>query len=268
MSNNAVLTLSLVWIMLSSVAMAKAPLLPEPEPHIIYLASLEWPPFTGQELPDGGRTAILVKRIFNQMGYQVVIDFLPWSRAVKQTTGREPQYLAYFPEYPLQHDELKLSGCIGYSHVGLAEHSAAPVKISSSADLQHYRLGVVQDYVNTIAIDQMIRNRMLNVETSLTDKQNLLRLAYQRLDAAVIDYDVMQHLLRTESELKPFKHLLQFNTAEYELKTLHMAVNIHHPDAGLLVEFDRHLSRLALQSQASTEMPKQPLDLCHPGLKH
>ncbi|GAB58817.1 transporter substrate-binding domain-containing protein [Rheinheimera nanhaiensis] len=268
MSNNAVLTLSLAWLTLSFLVTAKAAPLPVKEPGVIYLASLEWPPFTGQELLDGGRTAVLVKRIFHQMGYQVVIDFLPWSRAVKQTTGRAPQYLAYFPEYPLQHDEVKLSGCIGYSHVGLAEHTAAPLQINSSADLQHYRLGVVQDYVNTTTIDQMIRDRRLNVETSLTDKQNLLRLAHQRLDAAVIDYDVMQHLLTTEDELKPFKHQLNFNTAEYELKTLHLAVNINHPDASLLTEFDRHLSQLALQSQVNPELPKQPLDLCQPGLKH
>ena len=74
----------------------------------------------------------------------------------------------------------------------------------------------------------------------------------QRLDAAVIDYDVMQYLIATEPELTGFAPVLQFNSSEYELKTLHMAVNIHHPDASLLNEFNRQLSALSLTSSFSS----------------
>lgn len=238
----------------------------QPDAGTIYLASLEWPPFTGQELVNGGKTAELVRRIFNEMGYQVVIDFLPWSRAVKLSTGPNPKYLAYFPEYPLQHDDIKLSGCIGYSHLGLAEHKESPLQINTAADLQHYRLGVVQDYVNTTAIDQLIKDKRLNLEISLTDKQNLLRLAHQRLDAAVIDYDVMQYLITTEPELTEFAPVLQFNSGEYEMKTLHMAVNIYHPFAALLAEFNRHLTALPLPHNFTTAMTTEQPVLCQPGL--
>jgi polar amino acid transport system substrate-binding protein len=231
----------------------------------IYLASLEWPPFTSKQLANNGKTAELVSHIFKNMGYRVVIDFLPWSRAVKLSSGRNPKYLAYFPEYPLQHDDFKLSGCIGYSHVGLAEHKESPLHINSTIDLQNYRLGVVQDYVNTTTIDQMIKDKRLNIEVSLTDKQNLLRLSHQRLDAAVIDYDVMQYLIASDPELKAIAHVLHFNSSEYELKTLHMAVNIHHPAASLLKEFNQELSAQSLPSNFITTTTAHA-GLCQPWL--
>lgn len=253
---------TLLGLLLSASAPASQPL--QQSTNTVYLASLEWPPYTGQQLANGGKTAELVSHIFQQMGYQVVIDFLPWSRAVKFSTGPKPKYLAYFPEYPLEHEDLQLSGCIGYSHVGLAEHKEAPLQINSYTDLQDYRLGVVQDYVNTTTIDQMIEDKLLKVEVSLNDKQNLLRLAHQRLDAAVIDYDVMQYLIATEPELTPFKQVLQFNHSEYEMKTLHMAVNIHHPAAALLTEFNQKLHALPLPYSFSTEINASQAGLCKP----
>lgn len=266
MSNIKRALCALAWLILCLGTAAATSQPRQPNAGTIYLASLEWPPFTGQQLANNGKTAELVSHIFNQMGYRVVIDFLPWSRAVKLSTGTKPKYLAYFPEYPLQHDDLKLSGCIGYSHVGLAEHKHAPLQINATIDLQNYRLGVVQDYVNTTAIDQLIKDKRLNVEISLTDKQNLLRLAHQRLDAAVIDYDVMQYLIATEPELTGFAPVLQFNSSEYELKTLHMAVNIHHPAAHLLNEFNRQLSALSLTSNFATAMTTAQAGLCQPGV--
>ncbi|WP_019676276.1 substrate-binding periplasmic protein [Arsukibacterium perlucidum] len=263
MPNYRLLAATLLGLLLSASAPASQPL--QQGSNTVYLASLEWPPYTGQQLANGGKTAELVSHIFQQMGYQVVIDFLPWSRAVRFSTGPEPKYLAYFPEYPLEHDDLKLSGCIGYSHVGLAEHSNAPLQINSTEDLKNYRLGVVQDYVNTTTIDQMIEDKLLKVEVSLNDKQNLLRLAHQRLDAAVIDYDVLQYLIATEPELTPFKQVLQFNHSEYEMKTLHMAVNIHHPAAILLTEFNQKLNELTLPYDFSKAMTADQAGLCKPA---
>ncbi|MDP5191008.1 substrate-binding periplasmic protein [Rheinheimera baltica] len=258
-----VYAISCLFIPLQSV-LAVSPTPKEETTNVVYLASLEWPPFTGQHLPDGGRTTALVSEIFRQLGYVVKIDYLPWSRAVKLSTGKTPKYLAYFPEYPLHDDDLRLSGCIGYSHVGLVEHKNAPLQISSSADLQNYTLGVVQDYVNTTTIDQMIKQQRLTVKTSLTDKQNLLRVGYQRLDGAVIDYDVMKYLLQTEPDLAEMAQSLQFNSAEYELKTLHMAVNINHPQARLLPVFNKFLSQHGLVSQYPTSLSIEQAGLCQP----
>ncbi|WP_372627632.1 substrate-binding periplasmic protein [Arsukibacterium sp.] len=262
MSNYKLSVATLLGLLWTATAPANQAL--QHSTNTVYLASLEWPPYTGQQLANGGKTAELVRHIFQQMGYEVVIDFLPWSRAVKFSKGPDPKYLAYFPEYPLEHDDLKLSGCIGYSHVGLAEHSSAPLQIASAADLKNYRLGVVQDYINTTSIDHMINDKLLKVEISLNDKQNLLRLAHLRLDAAVIDYDVMQYLIATESELKPFKQVLQFNHSEYEMKTLHMAVNIHHPEAMLLTEFNQKLNALTLPYDFSKTMTADQAGLCEP----
>lgn len=227
---------------------------------IVYLASLEWPPFTSATLPAGGTTAAQVSKIFQQLGYQVQIDFLPWSRAVYHSTGKSPKYLAYFPEYPLQHDDLVLSGCVGFSHLGLAERVSNPVTVYQTADLANYHVGVVQDYVNTTAVDELIANNQLAVSLSLTDQQNLLRLAHGRLDTILIDRDVMNHLLQTEPSLMPFRGQIRFNNGEYELKTLHVAFNKYHPQFALLQQFNTRLYQTAL----SDEPELLPLR-CAPG---
>src|SRR3990167_6079785 len=67
--------------------------------EIIRLASLEWPPYTGAQLPDGGESTATLKAAFAAAGYQLEVDFLPWERALALAKAPNSGYAGYFPEY-------------------------------------------------------------------------------------------------------------------------------------------------------------------------
>ncbi|MEQ8450007.1 MAG: transporter substrate-binding domain-containing protein [Nitratireductor sp.] len=58
-------------------------------------------PYTDESLPGGGLAVVLVKRIFDEMGFRAEVDFLPWDEGY--AAAREGRYIATFP-YIVQAD--------------------------------------------------------------------------------------------------------------------------------------------------------------------
>lgn len=50
---------------------------------VIRLTSLEWPPYSGKYLPEGGISIKIAKEAFLAEGYTLHVDFYPWARTVK-----------------------------------------------------------------------------------------------------------------------------------------------------------------------------------------
>ena len=114
----------------------------------IYMTSLEWPPYSGAKLPQQGVTIAASQAIFNAMGYDLVVDFYPWSRAVRLGLDKESKYQGYFPEY--YSDELShschFSEAVGSGPLGFAQLKSQPVKWQSLDDIAKLsRVGIVQD---------------------------------------------------------------------------------------------------------------------------
>ena len=92
------------------------------ESRSVKLTSLEWPPYTGQDLPEQGASIIIAKAAFMAMGYHLTVDFYPWQRAVyKAKEGKD--YIGYFPEYYAEsiESEFIFSEPMGTSPLGFAE---------------------------------------------------------------------------------------------------------------------------------------------------
>jgi len=165
------------------------------KPSAIYLATLEWPPYSGSKLPNGGETVAKVVSVFKRMGYDPQIEFLPWSRAVRGTSGESPAYLGFFPEYPSENSHFIFSGSLGESVIGLAHKKTSKLDLTTVTSLTNYRLGVVKDYINTQEIDRLIQSGEIKTLVAINDRQNLVSLLNNEIDIAVIDERVMLHIL-------------------------------------------------------------------------
>ena len=47
------------------------------------LATTNYPPFYGEDLPNGGPFSQIARQAFEDVGYEVTIDFIPWARALE-----------------------------------------------------------------------------------------------------------------------------------------------------------------------------------------
>ena len=189
----------------------------------VTLATLDWPPYTGKNLPDGGQSTQLVKAAFDAVGYHLQPGFYPWARAVSATTYREG-YVGYYPEYASVRTrrECLLAGPIGISRLGFAQKKVRSLALNSVRDLSKYRIGVVRDYVNSEQLDAAIAAGEQPTDEARDDAQNLRKLVAGRIDLAVVDAAVMAYLMSEDPNLRPHSDELIFSERLVETKDLYI----------------------------------------------
>lgn len=181
----------------------------------VRLASLFWPPYTGTDLPGQGSTTQAVQELLSSNGYSLSVDFMPWARAIKVVDGPGSGYDGYFPEYYTRAlgQRCTLAGPVGESPLGFVVHRkrADAIGWDRLEDLGQYRIGLVQDYINTDEFDALVADGTLAVELTTADQQNILKVASGRLDMAVIDRNVLSWLIEHDSQVRTVGHLVTFH---------------------------------------------------------
>lgn len=224
----------------------------------VKLTSLEWPPYTGQALPEQGATAAVARAAFAAMGYELVIDFYPWSRALLLARKPDSDYVGYFPEYyaeSLKADFI-LSAPIGHGPLGFVERTDDPQPWTQLTDLRHITIGTVQDYINTEEFDRLAAEGTLRVELANDDSANLRKVAGQRLRLAVIDRYVMDYLLEHDAGLADVHDLVQFNARMLEDKQLYICFRKDARGQAMARIFDEGLKRIDPQAIVDRLMKK------------
>lgn len=190
------------------------------------LTTLEWPPFVGADLPQGGASAAVVRAAYAAVGAEVEIVFAPWQRAVSLAREGEQAVAAVFPEYARADDDWSVcSPSIGTSPLGFAENVESPVAWATLEDLKPFHIGVVDGYANTDAFDAMMAAGDLKTDGAPDDVANLRKVAAGRLDLAVVDQNVMRHLAAADPKIDGDR--IRFNAQPLEMKTLHVCFGRH-----------------------------------------
>jgi polar amino acid transport system substrate-binding protein len=157
------------------------------------------------------------------MGHELKVDFFPWSRAVKHASQPDSKYAGYFPEYYYESNEFSFSNPMGKGPLGLIENKKKPIVWSAVKDLTQYKIGVVQDYVNTAEVDALIASGEIKAQTATSDETNIRKVAGGRIDAAVIDTNVFSYLLANSKDLEKAQEQVQINAKLLTEKELFVA---------------------------------------------
>ncbi len=188
----------------------------------VYMTSLEWPPYSGEDLEQKGLSVAVAKAAFLAMGYELVVDFKPWVRSVA-LASKTDRYAGYFPEYYFDTDEFVFSDSIGTGPLGLVENRKSPISWREVDDLREYRIGVVQGYVNTAEFDALVAQGLISVEASANDIRNIYKVAKGRLDAAVIDSNVLDYLISIDQRAEMLAGRVRMNERLLETKQIYLA---------------------------------------------
>lgn len=211
----------------------------------VRLASVDWPPYTGEKLKQQGEISVLVKQIFSRMQLDLQTEFLPWARAVYASSQPEGLYAGYFPEYQNANPDFILSESLGVSELGFVEATAKPLGTLSFSLLPKFQLGVVKDYVNLTEVDAMIARGQLVPQLAVSDRQNVLKVALGRLDLAIIDRRVLLYLLEHDAEVKQLAGgKVRFNASLTEMKSLHLALRREPAHQLLMEQFNQQLKQI------------------------
>jgi polar amino acid transport system substrate-binding protein len=166
--------------------------------RMMRLATLEWPPYVGTHLPEGGLSAAVVSAAARHAGYRTTIDFFDWAMTMERGQ-KDPAYAGFFPEYltAARLASCHTSAAIGTSTLVLATLKEHPLQWNTLTDLSEVTVGVVEGYSNGEAFDAMVAQRQQPVVTATSDTLNLRNLTSRRVPAIVIDSEVLRYLLST-----------------------------------------------------------------------
>ncbi|WP_299496033.1 transporter substrate-binding domain-containing protein [uncultured Shewanella sp.] len=188
----------------------------------LYLTSLNWAPYSSEQLDNKGAVIAVTRAALKAMGHELVVDFYPWNRAVRLATRSHTKYLGYIPEYIFPADHLAFSVAIGSSLLVIVENKDNPIYWEKLSDLNQYTIGVVKGYVNTAEFDGMIASGVQRVEMVTSDDQNIRKVVSGRVNGAVIDLHVLKYLLAREG-MEPLRKKIQVNEHSLVEKELFVA---------------------------------------------
>ena len=206
------------WVAIACTTLA-APVLAD----TYHMTSLEWPPYSGAKLDNQGASIAVAKAAFKAMGHDLVVEFFPWSRSVKMAQKDGSKYIGYFPEYFYETEDFHFSEVMGSGPLGFVEAKKKPISWEKVADIKNYKIGVVQDYVNTKELDDMIAKGEIKAEAVVSDDKNVLKVAGGRLDAAVIDSNVLDYLKLNSKPVRRVSKDVQMNKKLLVDKKLYVA---------------------------------------------
>lgn len=220
----------------------------------IRLSTLEWPPYSGATLPDGGYATAVVRAAYAAEGRTVDIRFYPWARAL--SLAQNGRVDGVYPEYydPQQRPSLLLSAAFPGGPAGLLKLSHRAISLNTPpggtpsdelSQLAGLKIGLVRGYLNHPRLDA---EPGLLRDYARDDLQNLSKLLAGRVDLIFIDLKVAEALIQQHfpGQRQSFEAL----QPPLLQPTLHLAVSRAAPDAeATLQAFNRGLQKITLSGE-------------------
>lgn len=163
-----------------------APLLPGQEQaarKTISVATGEWAPWTGEDLPHSGFVCRVVEDVFNRAGYEVIFAFYPWQRAYSMVAHGRVDASAYWYESEKRKADCYYSDPLTREEIVFFHLKTKPMKDwESLSDLEGYRIGASRGNTYTDRFWKLGEQGVLAIELADSDLANFKKLLAGRID--------------------------------------------------------------------------------------
>ena len=186
MKRLTVLFISIAAIMAGAVAHAAE--------RTLTTAATEYPPFYGSELADKGFMTEIIRAALDRKGYTVEIHFLPWKRALAQTqNGRyDGLFTVWYRED--RKEWFVFSDPLPANELVFFKRKETDINSSDLNTLKPHSIGLVRGYAPPPGFEEA----GLKTQPANNDEENLRKLHRGRVDLALVDKIVAQHIINTK----------------------------------------------------------------------
>lgn len=155
------------------------------------MLATEWAPHYGSDLPENGLTTALVKAAFKAVGHDAEVQFIPWTRALKDVKeGKADVVMGAYHSADREVDYF-FSDAIVHLDTGLiARPGLDKNTFSSLRDLQGYSIGVARGWANN---DEFDAANYLDKQVATSPALNIKKLFRGRIDMAVMNFDLFRY---------------------------------------------------------------------------
>ncbi len=180
---------------------------------IVTLANIEYPPFAGEKLKNGGFLSEIQTEAFKRSGYTVNYEWVPWARGLKGAKRGVYDGLCVAWYRPEREEWFIFSNPLPASEIVFFKRRGVDILFDGDyTKLQPYSIGVVRGYANPPEFDKV--KHMLKVEEVPKDSVNIKKLIRGRLDLILVDKYLAQYIISTEmigfsDAVEPIKPVLK-----------------------------------------------------------
>lgn len=160
----------------------------------VVLAYVEYPPYYGKSLENGGPVAEIIVQAYNKVGYGVTLKFVPWARGLKGT--KLGTYDGLFTAWYSKDREqwFVFSDPLLPNELGFYKRKGESIKFDSFEDFRPYKIGIVRGHIYPLGF----KEADLKTYEAATDKENLLLVLMNRIDLALTDRALGRYIIKTE----------------------------------------------------------------------
>lgn len=149
----------------------------------VTIATGEWPPWTGKDLPGQGYVLQLVREAFAQTGHEVRYEFYPWARALAVTVEGKVDASAYWYESENVERDCCYSEMLTREDIVLFHKKSTRLDgWDTLEDLCAYRIGATLGVTFTEEIVRLGEKGVLTVDLGKDNLTNFRKLVHGRID--------------------------------------------------------------------------------------
>ena len=171
-------------------------LVPSVQAREISMLTVEWAPHYGSELPEEGLTTAIVKAAFRASGHVSEVDFIPWTRALKEVEEGKADIVMGAYHNKEREQTYIFSDPIYFLQLGLiARPGLGVTRYDSLRELAPYSIGISRGFANSEEFDAA---NYLDKQVASFPNLNIRKLFRGRIDMAVMNFDLFRYEARKE----------------------------------------------------------------------
>ena len=167
----------------------------------ISLATTNWEPFFGEELPENGFFAALSREAFKRAGYEMKIRFLPWKRAMVMAEGGQYDGLLGAYHNDQRAEKFHFTDSIFQNDTVFIQKKGRGITYTKIEDLKRYIIGT---HRGTGAETELLQKGM-NIDSVTDNIMNLKKLYSNRIDLLIMSKPAFYYKIYNIEELKQYK---------------------------------------------------------------
>lgn len=159
------------------------------ERETVELVTLNWPPYYGEELPDGGFVTTVAREAFARSGYDMEVTFVPWARAMAQAEAGNADGLLGAYHNERRAEKFRFSEALYNDHVGFIALADSGIEsYDTLRDLEGYTVGLGRGFTVSPAFDNA---DYIDKDPARNNEVNIHKLFAGRVDLVVESWFVI-----------------------------------------------------------------------------
>lgn len=200
----------------------------------------EWPPFSGENLPNKGISLDVIATVLTRAGYDVRTSVLPWARIMNMASNNKIEIVGSLFFDPAMTTHVTYAESFFSTDIRLVAPSGSPVEYTSVEDLKSYSIAVGAGFLYQDEFDKAGYLNKVEVTTTL---QGMRMVADGRVDLTLDSEDVVNYSFQNDDPSLADK--ITLTPGILASQEIHMAVGNAVEDRHTIIsDFNRVISEM------------------------